>query len=341
MKKACKILCFLICGSLHFGTFAQDVMFDFVIAFGSCNDENRENVLWTPILKQQPNLWIWGGDNIYSTTDNLKKKRMDYLQQSENGHYVKVRSAMSIMGTWDDRDYGKKDGGGDYGMKQDSQQLFLDFLGLAPTHPLRQREGVYTSKVFETSGGSVKIIILDTRYFRTDLNKSDDEDKRYEPNTYGEGSILGEAQWQWLQTVLSNSEADFNVIVSSIQVLSGEHGNETWANFPHEQERLFNLIRTSKAKRIFILSGDRHFSEFSKKQLEGMAYPLIDFTSSGLTHTLRNFKGEPNRYRIGELISEVSFGLLKFDFESKTVMMEMRGKHNALLQDYPCEFPQN
>ncbi|MCR9083112.1 MAG: alkaline phosphatase family protein, partial [Cyclobacteriaceae bacterium] len=35
------------------------------IAFGSCNRQNRPQPLWQPIVSDNPDLWIWMGDNIY------------------------------------------------------------------------------------------------------------------------------------------------------------------------------------------------------------------------------------------------------------------------------------
>lgn len=46
---------------------------DFIIAFGSCNNQELENNLWPAVLKQNPNVWVWGGDNIYSDTYDMEK----------------------------------------------------------------------------------------------------------------------------------------------------------------------------------------------------------------------------------------------------------------------------
>ena len=51
---------------------------DFTIAFGSCNRQNTENILWKEIIKNKPNLWIWGGDNIYADTHDMNELRADY-----------------------------------------------------------------------------------------------------------------------------------------------------------------------------------------------------------------------------------------------------------------------
>ena len=52
---------------------AAPLSVDFTIVFASCNDQNREQPLWLPILENKPDLFIWGGDNIYSDTADMEK----------------------------------------------------------------------------------------------------------------------------------------------------------------------------------------------------------------------------------------------------------------------------
>ena len=306
---------------------------DYTIAFGSCNKQNTENLLWDDILAHKPSVWIWGGDNVYADTRDMEKLKSDYTTQLNNRGYNALVKSTKILGTWDDHDYCLNDGGIEFDKKKESQQLFLDFMGVSKNDSRRNREGVYHSEIIKTDKGSIKIIVLDTRYFRTGLVPDTETKKRYKPNTDLNGSVLGEMQWQWLTEELKTSKADFNLIVSSIQFLSAEHGFETWGNFPNEVEKLQKLIVESEAKGVLLLSGDRHISEFSKINLEGLSYPLIDFTSSGLTHSYSSFRGENNKYRVGEVVSEISFGLLKFNFEDQTITMEMRGDTNVILQE--------
>ena len=203
---------------------------DFTIAFGSCNRQNVENKLWPAVFEHTPNVWIWGGDIIYADTDDMEKMGYDYKLQKEQANYQQLVKLSKVLGTWDDHDYGLNDGGYEYHMKNESQQLFLDFIDVPKNDNRRNRQGVYHSEVFETDKGSIKVIVLDTRYFRTELTKSTENNRRYQPNEFGNGTILGEMQWQWFKDELHNSNSDFNVIVSSIQVLSSEHQFEKWAN---------------------------------------------------------------------------------------------------------------
>lgn len=310
------------------------------IAFGSCDDQKIKNELWSSIDENQPSIWIWGGDNVYSDTEDMLILKKNYEIQKQEANYLQFIKNKLVVGTWDDHDYGANDGGVEYSHKKESQQLFLDFLGTSKGALERKREGVYSSKTIDISGNKVKIIVLDSRYFRTALTKATDSKKRFQPNKYGEGTILGVAQWHWLSKELYNSDAQFNVIVSSIQFLSDKHGFESWGNFPHEIEKLEQLIVSSKVKGTFIISGDRHIATFSSKNVTGLSYPLLDFTSSGLTHTYTSFSGEENPYVKGEVIKDINFGLLKFDFKNHKILMEIRGKENKLLQEYSQVYPE-
>ena len=312
---------------------------DFTIAFGSCNKQSMDNILWKEIKKNNPNLWIWGGDNIYADTHDMNKLKNDYDVLKNQKGYLSLINKIPVMATWDDHDYGKNDSGVESPVKKEAQKVFLDFFNVDAKSPRRKQEGIYHSKIFKTTEGNIKVIILDTRYFRTALTKSTNNSKRFMPNTYGNGTVLGVTQWQWLTGELKNSKADFNIIVSSIQVLAAEHGFETWGNFPHEVEKLKKTILKSNAKGVLLLSGDRHISEFSKTIVANLSYPLIDFTSSGLTHAYNGFTSETNKYRIQNVVSSISFGVLKFDFKTHKITMQMRGKNNKLLQELFQVYP--
>lgn len=296
---------------------------EIIIAFGSCNKQNLENFLWDDIKEADPLLWIWGGDIIYADTDDVSKIRDLYNSQNKVSGYKKLKKNTQVIGTWDDHDYGLNDGGAEFVSKRESQQAFLDFFGVPADNSRRMQEGVYFAYNYNGILGKIKILVLDTRYFRTALTPDTETDKRYKPNPYGEGTILGETQWKWLANELNTTDADFNLVVSSIQFLSDEHGFECWGNFPHEVDRFKKLLVDSQPKGVIILSGDRHISEFSKLDIPGLSYPLIDFTSSGLTHAYSDFSGEPNPYRIGSVISKESFGLIKLNMLTKEVNLQI------------------
>jgi alkaline phosphatase D len=214
--------------------------------------------------------------------------------------YQRLRIRAAVLATWDDHDYGINDGGAKYPMKAESQRAFMDFFAVPDSAPMRSRPGIYDAHIFGPEGQRVQVILLDTRYFRGPLTRRPkgvkyDFPGHYVPSTdTTSSSMLGEAQWTWLEAQL-RQPAEVRLLVSSIQVIAEEHGWEKWANLPHE-------LRDIHAEGVILLSGDRHLAEISRldgDSPEGIGYPLYDVTSSGLNRGGGGSDDEPNRYRIG------------------------------------------
>ena len=311
---------------------------DVLLAFGSCSNQAFEEQMWDEINWNKPDVWIWGGDAVYSDTEDPEFMKEQYSVQKSSKGYQTLLKQTKVIGTWDDHDYGANDAGEEYPMKYKSKELFLDFLDVPKNDVRRNRDGVYTSYNYKYKKGNIKVILLDARFFRTKLNTDPSGKKRYIDNIDSTGTILGMEQWKWLERELNSSKADFNIIVSGIQVLSNLHGFEAWGNMPSERTKLLNLIANSKASGVFILSGDRHVCEISSTWLEGMPYPIYDITSSGLSHSYENVGKEENPYRVSKLIGKKNFTLLNFDFQKHSVSIEIRGKKNEFLMSLSQEF---
>lgn len=303
-----------------------------VMAFGSCNKIDLPQKLWSPILENDPDLWVWLGDIVYADTENMNKMANDYKQQKNLPGYKAFIEKCPVIGIWDDHDYGMNDGGKKYAKKNASKKLLLGFLGVSKNETVWKRPGAYQSYTFGEPGKEVKVILLDTRYFRDDLKRTIGPNRRYIQNE--RGTILGKEQWAWLERELENSSAQVNIIASSIQVLSNEHRFEKWDNFPKERSRLLRLIQSTKPNRAILLSGDRHTSEISKIKLKKLPYPLYEITSSGLTHARPKPEGELNKYRVGKLVDKNNFSVLKFDWsqEEVKVKVEIRGEQNKVYE---------
>ncbi|HEY1024850.1 MAG TPA: alkaline phosphatase D family protein [Sphingobacteriaceae bacterium] len=291
---------------------------EFRIAFGSCNRQNRPQPLWDNILNDQPDLWIWLGDNIYGDSHDMTVLKNKYELQRSNPDYQKIMSNVPIVGIWDDHDYGKNDGGKDFSQKRRSQKLLLDFLGEPMGTARRKRAGIYTAYQYKAGDKTIKLILLDGRFHRDKVRK---KNGTYVPNP--KGDILGEQQWKWLEAQLKNSTADVHIIASGIQVIAEDHGYEKWANFPRSRQRLFNLLTRTKPKGVIFLSGDRHIGDFSKVSLPGLDYPVYDITSSGLTHSSTNISSEPNRHRSGLFVNQKHYGLLTLKDEGEKTSVEV------------------
>lgn len=295
------------------------------IAFGSCNRQDAPQPLWKPIMADQPELWVWMGDNIYGDTPIMDTLRAKYVRQDAIPEYATLKDFMPIIGIWDDHDYGRNDAGKNYAQKKESRDIMFDFLDVPAEAPERSREGAYSSHIVGQGENLVKIILLDARYFRDTLERLD---RVYLPNETGE--ILGPAQWTWLEKELKESKAKINIIVSGVQILPTEHAFEKWANFPNEREKLLDLIASSGAKTPVLMSGDRHIAEVMKLTDARFPYGLYEITSSGLTHTWSGIAEEPNQFRVSDLIAKLNYGLATIDWQKGEVTFQVKGEEGAI-----------
>lgn len=283
------------------------------LAFGSCASEDRTQPFWDPILAHDPDVFLFIGDNIYGDTEDMDVMRAKYAELGAQLGFQRVRAEMPVLATWDDHDYGVNDGGASYPMRDGSKEAFMDFFEVAADAPMRGRDGIYSAQMFGELGQRVQVILLDTRYFRGDLQRGE---RGYVPSDDTTQTMLGEAQWAWLEDQL-RQPADVRVIVSSIQFVPEEHRWEKWANLPHERERMLDLLRATEAKGVFFISGDRHLAEISRLDADtGIGYPLYDITSSGLNRGGGGSAEEPNRHRVGENFRANNYGLISIDWEA-------------------------
>ncbi len=287
----------------------EDIDYLDVICFGSCSHQDENQPLWDDIVSDNPDLWIWLGDNIYADTENMTAMRRMYDKQEDIAAYKQMKTTVPIIGVWDDHDYGVNDGDKSYAQKAESRDLMFEFLDVPESDPAWSREGAYQSYVIGEDSRTVKIILLDTRYFRDRVERINRE---YIPDENGD--ILGEAQWNWLQEELQ-TEAPLIIIGNGTQVIPEEHKYEKWANLPTARKRFLELLSTSPSK-IVLLSGDRHFGEISKMELDNGKI-IQEVTSSGMTHSYEELTDEPNQYRVGQFASQLNYGMMKIDWSSE------------------------
>ncbi len=196
------------------------------IAFGSCLKEDRNQPIWDSIINQEPDIFIFTGDNIYADTFDPKIMKQKYQLLSEQSGFQRLSNSIPVYATWDDHDYGQNDAGEENPIKKQSEQLFLDFYQVPDTSPARERPGIYQSYMFGAPEKTIQLILLDTRYFRGALVEGKPTEqcsvKNYVKQLNPDVSLLGATQWHWLSQELEKP-AMLRIIVSSIQVIPDEH----------------------------------------------------------------------------------------------------------------------
>lgn len=293
------------------------------IAVGSCAKQDRPMPIWSAVSGFKPDVLLMLGDNVYGDTEDMGVLRGKYDLLAADRGFGAIRNTVPIVAVWDDHDYGVDDGGREYPMRKESQQVFLDFFGIPPDAPVRKREGIYRQVMVGPPGRRVQFICLDTRWHRSPLATIPKPERikgrgPYRPSDDPEATLLGDAQWEWLAKVL-REPADLRIVLSSIQVASTEHGWEHWGNFPAERTRLLKLLRESGVTGVILVSGDRHSAEISRIAAgdDALAYPLYDLTASSVNQPKQgDERDEPNRHRLGERFHAANFGTIEIDWES-------------------------
>jgi len=155
---------------------------------------------------------------------------------------------------WDDHDSGINDAGLSNPYKHTAKAMAADFYNMKRNDPRMNRDGLYRSYIFGPMGRRTQVILLDTRWFKSEYQCAredcstltlDKGKERYIPSDSPQKTMLGEAQWEWLASRLK-APADLRLIVSSVQVLNNSTGWETWGLMPLEQQKL-DAFRATKA----------------------------------------------------------------------------------------------
>ncbi|ALS33403.1 alkaline phosphatase D [Pseudoalteromonas translucida KMM 520] len=292
------------------------------ILFGSCGHQDKNIPIFDAINKEQSDLFIFLGDNIYGDTNNMSVLADKYQRLGAKPGFKILKAQTPIIAMWDDHDYGQNDAGKKYPHKEESRQIMLDFWQEPANSPRRTRpDGIYTSYMYGEGEQIVQVIMPDLRWNRDALNtvsKLEYATKRklnnqgpYSSSNVKDASMLGEAQWQWLEQELKKPAA-IKLIASSLQLLPDFTGWESWANFPEDRKRLFALIKKHKVNGVVIISGDTHWGEISQYK-HNLDYPLIEMTSSGLTEKWKDVS--PNIHRVGDFTHQVNYGDLSIDWQ--------------------------
>jgi len=269
------------------------------IGLGSCLDQDYPQPIWQSIKKEDLNYFIFLGDNVYGDTRYGSLRKMKSAYDKQKKVLPDFLNDISIFSIWDDHDFGINDGGADYRFKRRAQELYLDFWEITKDDDRSNREGIYFSKNEIFFDKKFKFIFLDTRFFRSKLKG---KKSNYIENIEPDATILGNAQWTWLENELK-SDFDFLFIFSSIQIIAKDHRFEKWSNFPNERAKLFELLDQFNDKTI-LFSGDRHRAGIYRKN------GIIELTSSSMNKPGSSFS-ETDSYLIGKTYPQENYGVLE------------------------------
>jgi alkaline phosphatase D len=289
------------------------------IIFGSCNSQYLEQAIWPAVLDRHAEAFVWGGDAVYGDwfdgrhmqvgTPSKLKADFDWMIDSNPGYQSLMAKNITILGAWDDHDFGVNNGDRTFPYKRENAMAFVDFLERSnrgnnnSERPLlrkraRTGDGVYAVTVFDfardqplltdeeagidpslplgtpvanLSEKSVAIYTIDVRSHKTPWNLNSSNKTDYQ------GDFLGEKQWNWLETALKRSPAAVNIVVSGLQVHTDRFVNgkvaEEWSRFPTAQHRLYQALLQPNVQSPLIVSGDVHMGELLRRECQVVGMP--------------------------------------------------------------------
>ena len=300
---------------------------DFTIALGSCSYISEEALdrpgkpygsnysIFESIAKKNPDIMLWGGDNVYLREADWDSKSGIYHRYTHTRSLKEMQPLLAStqnIAIWDDHDFGPDDSDRSFYNKYTTQQAFKDFwANKSYGMDAEQKEGIFSSY----NWSDAEFFLLDNRFFKS-------PNKRLT----GEKTMLGTAQIQWLIDALTYSKANFKIIVIGGQVLNTEAVFENYENYKSEKDFLLSEILANQIKGVVFISGDRHFTELSSLKRPN-TYPLYDWTVSPLTSghgNVERITKEPNTNRVpGSLFAQHVFGTLSFSGEKETRQMKL------------------
>lgn len=254
------------------------------------------------------------GDTIYADTHDMGVKRRAFARLNADQHYRDFKKTSRILAVWDDHDFGLNDVGGNYAEKRQMQKIFLDAFDEPANSLRRTQEGIYTAEEMTLAGKVVQILVVDVRYFRTNWTygpKIFPYTRTYVDDPRETSTMLGEAQWQWLQYQIARP-ADLRLFVTSTPVLTDDYKGERWGAFPKERDRLFKAMASATSGKWVIITGDRHFAQVSSRT-DVLKYPLVELMASGMNTVWYDGSQEPDRYRDGPTLPDYNFGVLRIN----------------------------
>jgi alkaline phosphatase D len=299
---------------------------DFKLALGSCAFVNEpaydrpgepygsEFHIFDTIVKKDPDLMLWLGDNIYL-------REVDFESYGSIVHrYSHTRSQKEIqnllmhcpnLAIWDDHDFGPNDSNGSFVHKDWTLEAFKAFWP-NPSFGLSTEcggQGIHTQFQFS----DVDFFLLDNRFHRT------------WKDTLGgiSPTILGETQLHWLVQALKQSQATFKIIAIGGQFLNSAAVDENYANYEEERSYILNFIERENIRGVVFLTGDRHRGELSYMPLKN-DNGIYDLTVSPLTSKAYGISKEENKWRVENTITGVRhFATMEFTGKKKKRVLTM------------------
>ncbi|QEG39194.1 alkaline phosphatase D family protein [Roseimaritima ulvae] len=236
------------------------------VGFVSCVDI-EPNGMWKDMQQLGVDALCLMGDTPYIDKTELEFVRGRHRSLLQLPDLAALARHTSVVGTWDDHDFGLNNGNGRNVMqgKPHTRQAFVEYR--AHNQYGTGREGVY----HKMDLGMIEVFLLDPRYF------SQTEASPVDP---AQPTCLGAEQWAWLLENLRASKAPFKVLAMGA-IWEDKKNSETDDMFTYwyERDALLDVVKREQISGVVLLGGDIHVARHLIHPRR-VGYDLHDFVIS-------------------------------------------------------------
>jgi len=267
----------LIAGEeFNFKTLSLSRKAKFTVAFVACVNKHTTPV-WSEIDELEVDALCLAGDTPYIDSKDLKTIRRKHRAFLQTKELAAIAKDTSILGNWDDHDFGLNNGNGKNfaAHKSKTRQVFLEYRA-HDQYGDGKGGGVY----HKTDHGAIEIFHLDPRWYSQTASS---------PVDPSQTTCFGKEQWDWLLKSLKESKAPFKVL-SMGGIWQDKRSWETDDMFTYwyERDALFDFIKKEKISGVVLHGGDIHVSRYLMHPMR-LGYNLHDFIMSpGHKHTIKS-----------------------------------------------------
>ena len=237
--------------------------------------------------------FFWLGENESVSNLPPEFQAEEYRRQRSVPFLQPLLRSIPQLSTWNANIAGPK-------TQRDAAFEIFERYWANPSSGTENAPGTY----FNYHYSGVDFIFLDTYTYRDEADQS---------------TILGDAQMEWLQRELAQSDAQFKVLLSgsSWSNAASDADRNTWIAYPNDRDGLFSYIRENEIGGVMLISGDDDEAEIKAIPMSRTGgYDLYEFVSSPLAQepTPDYSEDNPSVIAIEEPYADtMNFGTLTFN----------------------------
>lgn len=238
------------------------------LAISSCAKEDAgSREVWKRMAAEKVDAVVLIGDTPYIDSTELEVQTRRHQEFAAVPEYQELLRNRPCWWTWDDHDFGGNDTSGLLPGKENSRLAYTRYRPQAAFGD--GKGGIYTS----FRHGPVEVFLIDARWFSMTAAS-------YAAPT--KPTLLGEAQWQWLQEKLLASTATFKLLACGMIWDDKENKElDDWGSYAHERKALEKFIGENKIPGVIYIGGDIHASRVLKyPTTKTVGYDLVQFIAS-------------------------------------------------------------